>query len=394
MDIVYIIARFHPFKGGAEQNCWQLATRSAAAGHNVTVITTDISPDGQKLASEEKIAGITIIRNRAWNKQLNLGFYPGLLPTLLRAKADVIHVENGAGFLWRDFCLFLKYIVSRGTHFIITPHGPFLVTPETHRGPTGLVLKFLVLFRWLGKIYFHLIWKRIFKVAIAVNPRQFRWLKKDFGFADTQIRLLPNGIESHIISDTPPRAAQGVLKMSYVGRLAPYKGIHKVIAAMATTKALNIEFTIMGRGDYEHDLLSQIKELALEDRVSVVINPTDAERDKILSQSQVIILTSSWEATGIALIEGMAKGNLVITNRHNEAAEILVGSKEGEVAGHILAAQDESAEVVELAELLDRLAGDLDLTHSLQLKAWKRASMFTWDKIFTNYLKLLNELDI
>ena len=40
-SILYIVHRFWPYQGGSERYFFQIAKRTAAAGHSVTVATTD-----------------------------------------------------------------------------------------------------------------------------------------------------------------------------------------------------------------------------------------------------------------------------------------------------------------------------------------------------------------
>ncbi len=397
MHIGYIIARFYPFKGGAEQNCWQLATRSAAQGHQVTVLTSDASPTAERLQLDEHISGIRILRAKAWNKQLNLGFYPALLPQILKVDADVIHVCNGAGFIWRDFCLFWKRIFSPKTCFIITPHGPFLVTPNTHDGVKALMARIAKL---LLKPYFTLLWSRLFDWVIAVNPKQEKWLTKDLGFKKKKIIVIPNGIDSNLLQDKLPARKYGklaaddkesTLTLGYVGRMEKYKGLHKVLMAISKSGLEKVKFVIMGSGIYEQELLQLISNFKLESQVEVVINPSDRKRDQLMTDEiDCMVLLSDWEATGIVLLEGMAKGCFIITNTNNEAASTIVANGKN---GYIIdATAGNNSEVNQLMTILVDLVGKHDRVLALQAAALESAAAWTWDSIFSTYLNLLDSV--
>src|SRR5689334_14521066 len=131
MKIAYITPRFHPFKGGAEQNLLALASRVAKLGFDSTVLTTNAKFNNEKLQKEEFYKGLSIIRHCAPTESLYAGFYPQLLPHLLMYKYDIIH-SSGIGFFWREFCLILKKLTTgRQTRFIVTPHGPFLAATSS-----------------------------------------------------------------------------------------------------------------------------------------------------------------------------------------------------------------------------------------------------------------------
>lgn len=386
MRIIFVIARFYPFKGGAEQNCWQLATRAAAHGHGVTVLTTDVSPDGSKLLAKETLQGVSIIRTHAWNNQLNLGFYPRLLPEILSLQADVIHVCNGAGFVWRDLCLLIKKVAAPQTKFIITPHGPFLATPATHKG-----LKYLA--ARIGKIllqpYLKYVWSKLFNRIIEVNTQQTKWIESDFGFKPEQISYLPNGIDSELIlNDFNNKSHKDRLRLAYLGRFEKYKGIQHILKALHIANIDSIKLTLMGRGIYEQDLRKIAHELDLASQVDFVINPSDEFRDEILTNNtDGVLLLSDWEATGIVLLEALAKANFVVTNTNNEASEAIV--KPGANGFIVDATQDQAQQ---LARILVKLSNEHARVIALQKEALDSAYAWSWKAIFPNYLKLLDSL--
>src|ERR1700761_2674584 len=63
----------------------------AAAGHAVTVVTTD--PAG-KLPTDEVVAGMHVLRVPAYPKTSDVFFAPGVYRTIVRGKWDVLHVQG------------------------------------------------------------------------------------------------------------------------------------------------------------------------------------------------------------------------------------------------------------------------------------------------------------
>lgn len=387
INIVYIIARFHPFKGGAEQHCYQLATRMAEAGHHVTVLTTDASPDGQPLSPAEIHKGVKIIRCHRWNQQLNLGFYPSLLPKLLRTKADVIHSINGPGFIWAEYCMWAKKILSRRTKFVVTPHGPFMPTPETHSGFKYIVAK---LGKLIGKVYFRITWSPLWHRVIQVNPKQHIWLKRDYGISQDKVSLIPNGISKELIVDRKVEIPDTKpIVITFTGRMERYKGIQQVMRALAKIlpkKDLNVKFIVMGRPVYLPELVELRKQLKLDNIVEFVESPSDQIRDDILlNKSQIHILPSKWEATGIVLIEAMAKGNAIITTTENEGVEMLI--EEGR-NGFIYDFDD----IDRLSEILTALIENTTLRKQMINLNIEKAKKLTWEAIFPKYLDIIKSV--
>jgi len=390
IKLVFITPRFHPFKGGAEQNTYQLATRSAAAGYDVTVLTTDMSPDERKLAKEDTHRGVKIVRLHRWNQQLNLGFYPALFWKLLQTPADIIHVGNGPGFMWQEFCLIFKHIFSPKTKFIITPHGPFLAA----RGRSDFKAQIRNFARALMQLYCKVIWPWMFDAVIQVNPKQSEWLQRDYNIPAAKIKLLPNGIDERLIvhaKDISDLADQPVV-ITYVGRLMLYKGVQQVIKALAEVreqindKGKLFKFIAMGKDVDLKELENIRKQFGVEDVVEFIEDPSDNQRDTILySRSQIFILPSQWEATGIVLLEAMAKGNAIITTTGNEAADSLINEGEN---GYIY----EYDNIEKLSTVLRILIQDATLRQKMVNLNLEKAKIFTWESIYPTYESLLNQI--
>lgn len=394
LKIVYLVARFHPFKGGAEQNCLQLAKRCAAEGHEVTVLTTNISPDGTLLPSEEEYLGIHIHRLRSWNKQINLGFYPALFPALMKINADIIHIENGPGILWHEFCLFWKRLFSRKkTTFIATPHGGFIATPETH---TGLKQTIARLAKKIMGLYFKLLWPFLFDVIIAVNAKQIEWMTRDYWIPEKKITVLPNGIDaSLIISKEDVVAKREALRdqpvvITAIGRMAKYKGFQYIIEALAKLKQENklgqkFQLVVIGKPEGHHtELVKLIDKLGMTE-VELLPSPSDEILRGILTKhSQINVLPSHFEATGIVLLDAMARGNAVISSDGNEAADLIVTNYEN---GFIFRSKD----ISDLADKLEILINDEDLRWKMIEHNLEKVKMFTWEEIFPIYMQLIHK---
>src|SRR5690606_3523343 len=117
-----------------------------------------------------------------------------------------------------------------------------------------------------------------------------------------------------------------------------------------------------------------------------IFHPSDDERDRIFyEESQINILPSKWEATGITLIEAMAKGNIIITTTGNEASDILI--EEG-VNGFIY----DFGDVEALKGILKNLLTNYELRQEMRKKNLELARKFTWDAVLPRYIELIKEL--
>lgn len=381
LKIAYIAPRFRPFKGGGEENIYNMASRMVKEGHFVTVYTTSVKFRDEKLLYREEIEGIKIVRNWGANSQLYAGFYPALLPMLLRSHYDVIHT-SGIGFFWREFCLIIKKLFSRKTKFIVTPHGPFMALNDT-KGVRGFAKKYgtKILKLYIGWLY---------DAVIAIAPTQYRWMESEYKIKKEKIKVIPNGIsQSYLENVLIEHKPEDKIVISFVGRMEWYKGIQNVIKALGNIKNRvgEFEFVVMGRaGKYAQTLKDLVNESNLEKEVRFLYSPTDEERDNILyKQSQITILPSKWEGTGICLIEGMGKGNVIISTNQNDAKDLII--KEG-VSGFSYNFFD----IEKLEEILEKILTDNKLRDKIRNHNLNFAKNFTWEHIFPDYLELVSSL--
>lgn len=404
VEIVYVIPKFYPYKGGAERNILALATRMAEAGHDVTVLTGDYGHRGEKLSKYEEYNGLKIKRFKAFIPDpFYLTFIPGLFFTLLKINPQVIHT-SGIGFIWVEFCLGTKKFFDKvlqifrhdrqDTTFVNTPHGPFMAFEE---GKSESKIR-----EFARKIYakvLKIIIPNIYDKAIAVVERQKKWLKNLYKFEDKNIWVVPNGIDkAYLVKEMPTFKKEDKIVITYLNRMSWYKGIHTVLEALfkinkdknfMRRKIPKFEFWIMGRPTpYTEKLTKMIDRFELGNQTKFIYNPTDEERDRIyFEESQINILASKWEATGIVLIEAMAKGNAIITTYQNDAHDLVVDEGKN---GYVINFGDSET----LSERLKKLISNYKLRQSMILAGREKVKDFTWESIFPKYEKhILEEID-
>ncbi|MCA9387088.1 glycosyltransferase family 4 protein [Candidatus Dojkabacteria bacterium] len=379
MKILYIIPRFHPFKGGAEKNIESLAIRAAKNGNDVIVFTTNVKFNGENLDWEKNYNGLKIIRHWSLNSWLYLGFYPKLLPDLLKSDADIIHV-SGFGFIWVEFCLIFKRLFDKKVKIINTPHGPFMAF--TKSGIRGL----------LKKIYtsvLKIVLPFIYDAVIAVVDKQKEWINKDYRIPKDRIFTIPNGIDESYIEPISPKYKENEkIIITYLNRMEWYKGIQTVLLAMDRLDKASlekIEFWIMGRaGAYTKKILEIIEQKNLKEYTRIIYAPTDMQRDEAFLKSQINILPSKWEATGIALLEAMAKGNVIITTYQNQAWEMLINKNSGYAF--------EFGDDHKLSTILNDIINDDNKRNQIIQNNLKFVKNFTWEAIYPDYKNLITSL--
>jgi glycosyltransferase involved in cell wall biosynthesis len=156
-------------------------------------------------------------------------------------------------------------------------------------------------------------------------------LENNIGKID-QYRVIGPGLE---IKDLPERVSSlkslGLVEDKYmvtwIGRAVPVKAPHRIleIARECRLRGLRVQFAIVGDGP----LLSELKRLAEEDDLPITFLGWQSEIEKILSFSDLVLLTSENEGTPVALIQAQMAGVPVLTTDVGSASEVMINEKSG-----------------------------------------------------------------
>ncbi len=160
-----------------------------------------------------------------------------------------------------------------------------------------------------------------------------------------------------------PRAVDGPLRVLDVGRLVPEKGAPVLLDAVArlAERGVGVELRLVGGGELEPDLRSEIARRGLSDRITLV---GAVGQDEILAQyhwADVFCLPSFQEGLPVVLMEAMATGIPVITTPINGIPELVKDGRNGYLV------PPGRADL--LADALARLAGDQALRETLGARA-------------------------
>lgn len=381
LNIGILVPYFHPFKGGAENNALALAQNMVKKGHKVIVFTSNTEMGDYK--AEEEYEGIKILRFNKINSQYYFGIYPTLFKALLKTKLDVLHT-HGFGFIWHDFCLISKKILSKKTRMINTPHGPFMA-----HGDYSLPKRII---KSIYTIIQRLFINKLYHTIIQVNPQQHIWIT-NYGVKPSKIYYLPNGIHEDYLEDED---TDDIVKkyslnrkfiITFVGRYEKYKGVQDLIQAIenVSDKKKSIKLVTMGfEGESLKILKEQVSKNNIDKHVELLVAPSDDEVKKILQFSQIFVMPSRWEAFGIAILEAMAKKNAIISTR-TEGGNFLITEEEN---GFLY----DFGDTRELTSLINKLIKDKQLLTKIQKNNFKKAQKFSWEKISENYYNLLREV--
>jgi len=129
--------------------------------------------------------------------------------------------------------------------------------------------------------------------------------------------IVPNGVE--IPANLPARSwlPDGRLRLLYLGRLHPIKGIENLLLALKVLTDETVSLTICGSGDeaYLSRLRQLVHGLGLNQRVSFQGHVDGSEKMKAFMHADVCVVPSFSENFGMVVAEALAHGVAVIVGK-------------------------------------------------------------------------------
>jgi glycosyltransferase involved in cell wall biosynthesis len=212
-----------------------------------------------------------------------------LAAAVLRRGAAVVHLNTSlnAKAWWRDL-VYLLVAKACGARVVLQVHG-------------GALDRFVFILRAA------LRWPD----AVVVHSRreQDSWRRV---VPEQSIALLPNGIDCapYLQRERSAPPAGTPLRLAYIGRLAPAKGLDEAIEAMALARANGVaaSLVIVGSGPEEARLRAMVRDFSLDHEVRFAGPIVGEDKALLLSQADVLCLPSYSEGLPYALLEAMAAG--------------------------------------------------------------------------------------
>ncbi|MGP4906602.1 glycosyltransferase [Psychrobacter faecalis] len=145
-------------------------------------------------------------------------------------------------------------------------------------------------------------------------------------FTKSNVVTVYNGINLNKFKNDPKsiRREQNTLNLIAVGRFTDAKDYPNLINAFAILKSRNnsnIKLTIVGDGELTPQIESLIKELELEEDVTLLGRRSDIPQ--LLSQADIFVLASKFEGFGLVVAEAMACECYVVATDSGGVAEVM-----------------------------------------------------------------------
>jgi glycosyltransferase involved in cell wall biosynthesis len=252
---------------------------------------------------------------------------------LVRA-SDVIHAAGPAFLpLFLSWLSRKRFVVEHHGYQATCPNGLFVHRPDraicpghfqaSHYGECFLCLRSEFSSGWTAaKLLAFMFPRHWLARAATTNIAVSRHVDQRQKLPRTKV--VYHGIEDPL--PNPDRSPPQKLRIAYVGRLVPEKGVPVLLEAAKILKAEghDFEIRIIGDGSERTNLETLIQQNKLEAFISVTGFLTGEAFARALQDVSVVVMPSTWEETaGLAAIEQMMRGRLVIAADIGGLTEVL-----------------------------------------------------------------------
>jgi len=205
--------------------------------------------------------------------------------------------------------------------------------------------------------------------GVIAGSDQAMQVHRDLGFRGATAVIPQMGV-SACINPIYGRRNRSVLKVCFIGRLLPCKGVDCLLRGVADLRrrGVSVSCTIAGQGPELTKLHAVAQQLGIQNRVSFCGQLSADAVQSLLRSSDVLVLpsrrTDAWqEQFGLVLTEAMAEATVTVGSRTGAIPEV-IGSED------LLFEEDDFRG---LARTLERLACDPHIYIDCQHRLWKRA---------------------
>ncbi|MDO5628720.1 MAG: glycosyltransferase family 4 protein [Mobilicoccus sp.] len=298
MRVLQVSARYLPDLGGIETHVAEVSRRLAERDDvEVTVATTDVT---QTYPRRDRIEGVDVMRVPAYPRGRDYYYAPGLAGIIARGDWDVVHVQ--------------------GVHTLV----PVVAMAAARRARVPYVTSFhtgghsLSHRNAMRSTQWRVLGPLLRRAAALIGVSRF-----EADLVGGAARVAVGGVEvvrnggGLPMPDPVHAIVPGRIVSS--GRLVPYKGHQRVIAALPEVmkQVPEAHVRILGGGDVtsnEADLRALAERLGVADRVAIDFLPPGERLTMAcaLREAAVVAAFSEYEAHPVAVMEALSVGARVV----------------------------------------------------------------------------------
>ncbi len=290
MRVAHVVRQFAPAVGGLEDAVLSIAREQRKElgidAHVITLNRVFGRPD--HLPRHDVVEGVPVLR-LPWLGSQRYPLAPSVLAHL--GSVDLIHVHAVDFFF--DFLALTWFFHQRP--MVASTHGGFFHSKALSR---------------IKRVWFATVTRASilsYRRVIACSHNDAAMFQR---IARDRLVVIENGINqakfADASSETPSRT------MISFGRFANHKRLDALFPLLASLQALDTSWRLIVAGrdaDQTHDQLRQMAiSSGVEDSVSFVVDPTDADLRSLLGQAGYFVCLSGYEGFGLAAVEALSAG--------------------------------------------------------------------------------------
>ncbi len=298
--------------GGVENHVYQVATRMAKSGLDVTVVSGDTSGE---LPKSDSVDGVRMLRVPVWPRQGDFYLSPEFYKVIRDGHPDgkpwdLVHIQN---YLTLCAPVAMLGAMRAKVPYVITFHGgghPSWLR-NALRNVQRLMLKPLMV---NASRY------------VATAKFEFAQFCDWLGLDKSRFMYIPNGSDISLPAGDGPAVPTTPGLIASIGRLESHKGHHRVIAAMpyVLKECPEAQLRIVGFGPQEEELKQLVQQMNLGEHVKVYGIPSTQRHEMVdlLQRASLVTLLSEYETHPMALLEALAMGKSALIADTSGLSEI------------------------------------------------------------------------
>jgi glycosyltransferase involved in cell wall biosynthesis len=151
------------------------------------------------------------------------------------------------------------------------------------------------------------------------------------GFPVSKLRVVWNGIDLERFSRVEKTPRDGRVRFTYIGNLAPHKGVGTLIEALPLLgDPGRFHINVVGSGHLTESLRARARQLGHESSVSFFGQVQNARIEDVFAVTDVLVLPSVWpENQPVSVTEAMATRTPVIASSLGGMSELVVDGLSG-----------------------------------------------------------------
>ena len=301
--------KYLPHIGGLEYYVCRLSRDLEKAGHDVTVLTSDVGARGEFRRRQKNTCYFRSLPFSRSNPVI-----PGLVGHILTHRYDIIHCHS-----INTFSALTLSLLKRNARLVITIHG---VKPEASQRRYFLLWH---MFRFISQfILDRSDW------VICLSEKEKETLTRYFSIDRDKIAAIPNGIDSREPGTRSP-ASPGTTIL-FTGRIVPVKNVEHILKAVAILYPQFPFIRVVLAGPVDPRYKKHLENCANHHDISSIVTFTGEishrEIEDLYLGSDLFISLGGWEGVPTSMLEAMWYGlpcimfdtggiSEVIENGHN-----------------------------------------------------------------------------